>query len=200
MASIAPVLRGPQQPELFRARLLALAPFETALRRAFASGEAVVRGARPQFAGATVRAGATPQACLTQAVYYEARGEPETGQAAVAQVVLNRARSGVHPASVCGVVFEGARRRGCQFSFACDRRLGGRRVDPASWRRAEVVATAALAGREDAGLRRAMNYHADYVRPGWASRLHRAAEIGRHIFYAAALPGAAPAPAYAGGE
>ncbi len=42
--------------------------------------------------------------CLAQAVYYEARGEGDDGQAAVAQVVLNRSRIASFPATVCGVV------------------------------------------------------------------------------------------------
>lgn len=137
-----------------------------------------------------VARGATSQACLAQAVYYEARGEPTEGQAAVAQVVLNRTHSGVHPADVCGVVFEGAARAGCQFSFACDGRLGGRRPDPTAWRRAQTVAAAALSGPGRPELAGALNYHADYVRPRWAAGLARTAEIGRHIFYAAARPAA----------
>lgn len=181
---------------MFRERMLSYAPLEAAVRRAFSAPTAFIAAVRARPAGATVRAGATPQACLTQAIYYEARGEPEAGQAAVAQVVLNRTRSGAHPASVCGAVFEGAGRRGCQFSFACDPRLGGRRPDPLSWRRAEQVAEAALGGREDAELRNALNYHAVYVKPGWASRLRRAAEIGRHIFYGA-QPSASSSPSYA---
>jgi N-acetylmuramoyl-L-alanine amidase len=41
--------------------------------------------------------------CLAEAIYYEARGEPIIGQIAVAQVVLNRARSGRWPGTLCGV-------------------------------------------------------------------------------------------------
>ncbi len=59
--------------------------------------------------------------CLTAAIYYEAATEPTDGQRAVAQVVLNRVRHPAYPTTVCGVVFEGARRStGCQFSFTCD--------------------------------------------------------------------------------
>ncbi|HZZ88499.1 MAG TPA: cell wall hydrolase, partial [Caulobacteraceae bacterium] len=58
--------------------------------------------------------------CLTAAVYYEARGESREGQAAVAQVVLNRVRSPAFPKTVCGVVYQGAAQHSCQFSFACN--------------------------------------------------------------------------------
>jgi spore germination cell wall hydrolase CwlJ-like protein len=61
------------------------------------------------------------QRCLAEAVYFEARSEPEEGQAAVAQVVLNRARSGLYPSSVCGVVYQNRHRHlACQFTFACE--------------------------------------------------------------------------------
>jgi spore germination cell wall hydrolase CwlJ-like protein len=65
--------------------------------------------------------------CLTQAVYYESRGESRNGQQAVAQVILNRVRHPSFPKSICGVVFQGAKDGGCQFSFACD--------GPNKWRR-----------------------------------------------------------------
>ena len=176
----------------FRRRLAAFAPLEAGLRRAF-FGQPPTFAPRRATAAVRVRPAGTEQGCLSQAVYYEARGEPAEGQAAVAQVVLNRVRSGVHPASVCGVVFEGARHAGCQFSFACDPRLAGRPVGGAAWRRAETVAAAALATPGRPELRGALNYHADYVRPGWAQRLRRAVEIGRHIFYGAPEPSASPA-------
>jgi spore germination cell wall hydrolase CwlJ-like protein len=61
------------------------------------------------------------QRCLAEAVYFEARSEPEAGQAAVAQVVLNRVRSGLYPTSVCGVVYQNRHRHlACQFTFACE--------------------------------------------------------------------------------
>ncbi len=40
---------------------------------------------------------ASEQRCLAEAIYFEARSEPEEGQAAVAQVVLNRVMSGLYP-------------------------------------------------------------------------------------------------------
>ncbi|MEP6869401.1 MAG: cell wall hydrolase, partial [Novosphingobium sp.] len=41
--------------------------------------------------------------CLTQAIYYEAASEPDGGQRAVAQVVLNRVAHPAFPNTVCGV-------------------------------------------------------------------------------------------------
>lgn len=121
--------------------------------------------------------------CLASAVYYEAGNESLDGQRAVAQVVLNRVRHPAFPASVCGVVFEGATRTtGCQFTFTCDGSLA-RRADAAGWSRAWHVAQAALGGHVHAPIGWATHYHADYVVPYWASSLAKNAIVGRHIFY-----------------
>jgi spore germination cell wall hydrolase CwlJ-like protein len=124
------------------------------------------------------------QRCLAEAVYFEARSEPEEGQAAVAQVVLNRAKSGLYPSTVCGVVYQNRHRfMGCQFSFACEGK-SLRITDAGSWQTATRIASAVIDGRtylsEVGG---ATHYHADYVKPGWSRRLKRNDVIGRHIFY-----------------
>src|SRR3546814_8537741 len=55
--------------------------------------------------------------CMAQAIYYEAANEPENGQRAVAQVVLNRVRHPAFPDSVCGVIYQGSHlTTGCQFT------------------------------------------------------------------------------------
>jgi hypothetical protein len=121
--------------------------------------------------------------CLTAAVYYEARSESLEGQRAVAQVVLNRARHPAFPKNVCGVVYQGSKRRtGCQFSFTCDGSLGQRR-DPQAWAAARRIAGAALAGSVYGPVGHATHYHASYVQPWWAASLHRAVTVGSHIFY-----------------
>jgi hypothetical protein len=121
--------------------------------------------------------------CLTQAVYYEAANEPLQGRRSVAQVVLNRMRHPAYPHSVCGVVYQGAERRtGCQFSFTCDGSLL-RAPAAGSWRQAEAVAKAALAGQVEPSVGTATHYHADYVLPKWAFQLGKIDQIGRHIFY-----------------
>ena len=121
--------------------------------------------------------------CLTAAIYYEAANEPLDGQRAVAQVVLNRVRHPAWPSTVCGVVFEGARRMtGCQFSFTCDGSLR-RAPMPALWERARRVADQALSGYVHAPVGWSTHYHANYVVPYWASSLIKATTIGAHIFY-----------------
>jgi spore germination cell wall hydrolase CwlJ-like protein len=118
--------------------------------------------------------------CLAAAVYYEARGEGSAGQAAVAQVVLNRMRHPAFPHSICGVVFQGAQRHSCQFSFACDGSMR-RGKEPAAWRRAKAVAARALGGYVMAAVGAATNFHTTGVRPGWS--MVRVAQIGSHVFY-----------------
>jgi hypothetical protein len=120
--------------------------------------------------------------CLTQAVYYEAGFEPLDGRRAVAQVVLNRMRHPAFPKTVCGVVYEGASRPGCQFSFACDGALG-RPPAAGAWREARQVAEAALDGYVMIAVGEATHYHTDYVAPYWAPRLTKLKQIGAHIFY-----------------
>ena len=124
------------------------------------------------------------QRCLAEAVYFEARSEPEEGQAAVAQVVLNRVKSGLYPGSICGVVYQNRHRHlACQFTFACEGkslRIGDRE----SWDQAQRVAREVLEGKTYlADVGSSTHYHADYVRPRWARKLKKMDVIGRHIFY-----------------
>lgn len=120
--------------------------------------------------------------CLTQAVYFEARGESPRGQAAVAQVVLNRVRHPAFPKTVCGVVFQGAATHGCQFSFACDGSTGRQRERDA-WDRARTVAGRALSGVVLADVGQATHFHTTGVSPLWGPQMLRVAQVGLHIFY-----------------
>lgn len=121
--------------------------------------------------------------CLTDAIYYEAANEPEAGQRAVAQVILNRMRHPTFPNSVCGVIYQGSERvTGCQFSYSCD---GSMARQPAriSWLRAQNVAAQALAGYVYGPVGMATHYHATYVYPYWAPSLNFVGTIGAHRFY-----------------
>jgi hypothetical protein len=141
--------------------------------------------------------------CMTAAIYYEAASEPDAGQRAVAQVVLNRVAHPAYPKTVCGVVYQGSERpTGCQFSFACDGALA-RRPNRMFWERAESVARQALAGYVYTPIGLATHYHTVQVNPYWAPSLQYLSTIGAHRFYA--LRGAAGSPAtfhfaYLGGE
>jgi spore germination cell wall hydrolase CwlJ-like protein len=122
--------------------------------------------------------------CLSEALYYEARGEGGTGQQAVAEVVFHRMNTGNHGHSICAVVYEGSSRPGCQFSFTCNGALRRPR-EAAAWTGSEQLAAQILTG--EVTLRNATggatNYHAVWVSPAWAPTLKKTAQIGNHIFY-----------------
>lgn len=121
--------------------------------------------------------------CLTDAIYYEAATEPDVGQRAVAQVILNRLRHPTYPTSVCGVIYQGSERRtGCQFSYSCDGSLA-RTPSKYYWNRARNVAAKALAGEVYAPVGTATHYHTTAIYPYWAPSLDFIGTVGAHRFY-----------------
>ncbi|WP_335655301.1 cell wall hydrolase [Parasphingorhabdus sp.] len=141
--------------------------------------------------------------CLTQAIYYEAGMEPDAGQRAVAQVILNRVRHPSYPSTVCGVIYQGSERNtGCQFTYTCDGSLR-RKAARFHWDRAKKVAAEALAGKSYTTVGTATHYHASYVYPYWAPSLRFLGTVGAHRFYSwKGNAGKAPAfsQRYRGGE
>jgi spore germination cell wall hydrolase CwlJ-like protein len=127
---------------------------------------------------------AKSEKCLTEAVYFEARGEAVRGQIAVAQVVMNRAFSGFYPSTVCGVVYQNKHRHlACQFTFACDRVSDVVR-EPDMWDRAKKIAKAMLDGQlwlPEVG--KSTHYHAYWVRPSWVNEMKKMYKFGVHTFY-----------------
>ncbi len=122
--------------------------------------------------------------CMTTALYFEARSEPEAGQIAVGQVVMNRVRSPDYPDTICGVVYQGSNRRtGCQFSFTCDGKVD-KPTNRVQWERSKRLANQVLEGRVWLkSIGHATHYHATYVKPAWRRKMARVKQIGRHIFY-----------------
>lgn len=118
------------------------------------------------------------QDCLASAVYFEARGEPLSGQLAVADVVLNRVASPRYPGTICEVV-----RQPWQFSFVRRGVIPGADRSAPAWHRAVAVARIAQNRIRREVAENVLWYHADYVRPSWGRRLTRQEKIGLHIFY-----------------
>ena len=114
--------------------------------------------------------------CMATTIWYEAKGEPLDGQLAVAEVILNRTRSGRYPTDVCGVI----RQRG-QFSFVHDGVLPAIDAGRRGFSTALQVARVALARAWESSAPRALFFHARRVAPG--GRMVRVAAIGNHIFY-----------------
>jgi hypothetical protein len=127
---------------------------------------------------------AKAEKCLAQAVYFEARNQPLRGQAAVAQVVINRVFSPYYPSEVCSVVYQNAHRRlACQFTFACDGHPETVR-ERGAWYRAQRIARQTLDGQiwlPEVG--KSTHYHAAYVRPRWVREMRTMARHGLHTFY-----------------
>jgi spore germination cell wall hydrolase CwlJ-like protein len=122
--------------------------------------------------------------CLTEAIYFEARGEPVRGQIAVAQVIMNRVFSGYYPNTVCGVVYQNANRHlACQFTFACDGIPDVVR-EPDAWERAKKIAAETIDGQlwlPEVG--KATHYHAYWVHPSWVHEMTKMYKLGVHTFY-----------------
>lgn len=127
---------------------------------------------------------AKSEKCLTEVIYFEARGEAVRGQIAVAQVVLNRAFSGKYPETVCGVVYQNKHRHlACQFTFACDNNADVVK-EPDMWDRARKIAKAMLDGKLWLPeVAKSTHYHAYWVRPSWVSEMKKMYKFGVHTFY-----------------
>ncbi|GAB5445622.1 cell wall hydrolase [Gymnodinialimonas sp.] len=121
--------------------------------------------------------------CLTEALYFEARGEPIEGQYAVAEVILNRVDAANYPDTICGVITQGTGRQfACQFTYTCDGRPE-EMTDAAAMHRLGHIARIMIDGAPRDLTAGATHYHADWVNPRWASVYPRTTEIGIHHFY-----------------
>ena len=114
--------------------------------------------------------------CLAGAIYFEAKGEPLAGQLAVAEVILNRAKSGRYPPDVCSVITQ----RG-QFSFVRGGKIPEIDTDRRSYRTAVAVARVALNDMWDSNASDAMFFNATHRRPSGGAI--KVASIGNHVFY-----------------
>ena len=125
--------------------------------------------------------------CLARNVFYEASGEPMQGQMAVAQVTVNRARSGMFPNDLCAVVAQTTVVEGdkiCQFSWYCDSRLNKNRVIDKNSPSYIAAKKVFLEGKKVANIdQNVMWFHENSVKinPRWPHKV--AAQIGNHVFY-----------------
>ena len=118
--------------------------------------------------------------CLTQALYFEARGESLEGQIAVAEVILNRVDSPLYPRTVCAVVKQRGG-GGCQFSYVCSGTTKMREKGAADL--AGRIARAMLDGAPRVLTDGATHFHTKGVKPSWSKRFAKTASIGAHLFY-----------------
>ena len=121
--------------------------------------------------------------CLSEALYFEARGEQIEGQIAVADVIINRKNSDRFPSTICGVVSEGSHKRhACQFSYNCDGKLE-LIYDKKTYRRIVKLSSILLNGAFSYVTNGATFFHASEVSPSWSKKFKKTKKIGRHIFY-----------------
>ena len=124
--------------------------------------------------------------CLARNVYFEARGEPEAGQYAVAEVTMNRKASGRFPDTVCAVVHQknwDALRGRFVGAFSWTELGDLPAPSGAEWERARKVAQDVYYGRRAPQLQGALYYHATNIAPAWAKQMKLVARIGGHDFY-----------------
>jgi spore germination cell wall hydrolase CwlJ-like protein len=167
--SSAPVTDGAAEAEVTAHTAAAIEPAPETLQGQ-SLGELVTN-----LADAEVEDG--EQECLAGAIYFEAKGEPLEGQLAVAEVVINRTKSGRFPTTICGVV-----KQRSQFSFIRNGRFPPIQKSSAAWRKAIAIAHVALQDLAESRAGSAMFFHATYVSPSWRG-LKRVAQVGNHIFY-----------------
>lgn len=157
------------------------APVKVALKKITPKLDPVVKYDMAWLMAQPAPTGDAEWQCLTEALYFEARGESLKGQFAVAEVILNRVDSPLYPGSVCGVVK--ARGRGaCAFSYVCDGNSDKMR-DGASRDRAARIARVMLDGAPRLLTDGATHFHTHAVKPRWARQFKRTISIGAHIFY-----------------
>ena len=122
-------------------------------------------------------------ACLSEALYFEARGETVPGIFGVAEVILNRVDDPRYPNSVCGVINQGTGAKfRCQFTYTCD----GRPETIDEQRAYDLVGKVArlmLDGAERKLTGGATHYHTKSVNPKWSKKFPRTTTIGYHHFY-----------------
>lgn len=180
----APLAQDPAMNPIAEERLAAIsAPAAVRARGLFNHDVRSLSYDRDWLAALPSAAGGDQWFCLATALYFEARGETVEGQFAVAEVILNRVKSGRFPNSFCGVIKQGTGRKyQCQFTYTCD----GRReviAEPKAFERVSKVARAAMDGLTDDLTGGATHYHTVSVRPSWANVYKQTARIGVHVFY-----------------
>ena len=146
------------------------------------------KGSKIRYSGRWLRSLAKPTggkqwACLAEAIYFEARGEPVEGQFAVAEVIFNRVDSPKFPNSICKVVRQGTgRKHACQFSYNCDGKLEYI-ANGSAYDQAKRVARVSMDRKTRPLTKGATFYHATFVSPSWARSFQHVATIGVHKFY-----------------
>ena len=134
--------------------------------------------------------------CLALNIYFESRGESLAGQAAVADVVMNRVEDSYYPDTICDVVQQTVwvtnwkgntvpKKHMCQFSWFCDG-LSDNPTEARSWMIAYALAEDVIYRDAYRGITEgSTHYHAKHVLPKWVNDrgMNYTGQIGQHDFY-----------------
>jgi spore germination cell wall hydrolase CwlJ-like protein len=128
--------------------------------------------------------------CLARNVYYESGAESLEGKVAVAVVTINRSRDERFGSkTLCGIIHSrtniGKGVIVCQFSWTCGTKIPIKK-DSQHWKASKEVAENIARGdysEYSYKYRKALFFHAIYVKPSWAHTKRVVARIGGHIFY-----------------
>lgn len=120
--------------------------------------------------------------CLTENIFFEARGQGIAGKVAVGNVTLNRVGKKGYPNSVCGVINHKIGET-CMFSWKCEPKPAINK-NSHEWKTSQQIAYDLLSkDRKDVIdiTEGATHFHNQSVRPNW--KLNRVTRIGDHTFY-----------------
>lgn len=117
--------------------------------------------------------------CLERNVFFESGVEDDEGMIAVAQVTLNRLKSGRWGDTICKVVWAKA-----QFSWTLFKKKRQEKPEGQNWIRAKEATRKVLEGLRIKVLSKSLFYHTDYIeKPFWVDDSKKITQIGQHIFY-----------------
>lgn len=127
--------------------------------------------------------------CLAKNVYFEAGSEPLEGKQAVAQVVMNRVKTGGFPKTICGVVKQKTksielRKTICQFSWVCEEKKQVM-MGSSAWGDSVYIAKVALTEKKvyDKFNRNVLFFHEKHLETNWKEKYKVVAIVGNHKFY-----------------
>jgi spore germination cell wall hydrolase CwlJ-like protein len=122
--------------------------------------------------------------CMTEAVYFEARGESEEGQKAVIEVILNRVDNlQKYPNTICGVI-----KQKSQFSYNLLPSL--KIVELESYRQVRKTVEKHLFSVRGLNANRVIpkcsdHYDGKHSTAHWIKHMKSSVTVGNHVFYCA---------------
>jgi len=113
--------------------------------------------------------------CLSEAMYFESRGEPKKGIFAVGNVIMYRVESDKFPNTICGVINQKG-----QFSYKHDK-ISDIPHNKKKYKEIQLMALDIMNGRIQ--IPYALFYHNTTVKPKWTKVMKLVIKIDNHKFY-----------------